>query len=60
MKVPLEWDREFLGFGKRSDHCVEEDILKQGMGDYGVCVKNLNVSHVICTKKLMDSVLNCT
>ena len=30
---PLEWDREFLGFGKRPGHCVEEDILKQEMGN---------------------------
>ena len=32
-EVTLEWGREFLGFGKRPDHCVEKDILKQGMGN---------------------------
>ena len=33
-----------LGFAKRPDHCVEEDILKQGMGNSGVCEQNLDVS----------------
>ena len=39
--------RELLGFGGRQDHCVEEDIFKQGMGDERVCVQNLDVSRFL-------------
>ena len=40
-EVPLEWGREFLGFGKRPDHCVEEDTLEKGDGKLGsMCAKS--------------------
>ena len=42
---PQEWGREFWGFAKRPDHCVEEDILEKGDGKLGsMCAKSWHVS----------------
>ena len=30
---PPRMGSRILGFSKRPDHCVEEDIMKQGMGN---------------------------
>ena len=51
MKVLLELSQEFWGFGKRPDHYVEEDILKQGMENKGVCVQNLGLGFKLCFRE---------
>ena len=41
------------------DHCIEEDILKQGMGIREYVCKILTCL-MVCNSKFMDSLLNCS
>ena len=50
-EVVLEWGREFRGFGKRLDHCVEEDILEKRGWEIREYVCKILTCLVVCTRK---------